>query len=205
MKKILILALSFSALITACNNSSGEQKNDNNQNSTSADVNADAPAGNAGFSCSINGKAITGQGIDEMQLQNTAFYYPDKDHEEYVLFKLYSTKDGNDTKPDYSFRIKCPAKVGTYVREGNKEFDAATMPGVTLDFLTGDHSKYWIGNGTKDIATVTITSITKTGITGTFSASMSLSNDTPNGAVKTISVTDGKFNIPFSTGNLRPE
>jgi hypothetical protein len=201
MKQIKILLPLFIVIIllNACKSSSSKA-----QESSASSANPLSGA-SAAFSCAINGKAITGQGVDEMQLRNTAFYYPDNNHTSYILFELYSTKDGNDPKPGYFFRIKCPAKKGTYVREGDKAFDADAMPDVTLDFLTGDQSRYRISISNKDIATVTITSITKTNITGTFSASMSLSNDTPNGTVKTVSVTDGRFDIPFSTGNIRPE
>jgi hypothetical protein len=42
-------------------------------------------------------------------------------------------------------------------------------------------------------------------VTGTFSGKFTLSSDTPNGTKKEVTVTDGKFDIPFSTGNIKPE
>jgi len=169
-----------------------------------ASSSATASTGDASFSCNINGAPITGSGIDDMQLRNSAFLYP----ENTVLFDLASTKNGDDQKPDYSIKIKCPAKIGTYIHVGDIEFNQATMPGLYVNHLVGNLESYMVcGPGAvknnADTAIVAITSISKTRITGTFSANMRNEN-TPDGQNRVI-VTNGKFNIPFSTGNLRPE
>ena len=71
--------------------------------------------GSATFSCDLDGVSITGSGIDEMQQRNTAFIYPVPVTGDHIMFTLASTKDGSDPKPDYSIRIYCPRKQGSFV------------------------------------------------------------------------------------------
>ena len=202
-----VVIIFLSILFFSCNrnnNANAAKENNANNTTASADASSASSTGDANFSCNINGASITGNGVDEMQLRNSAFLYP----ENTVLFDLVSTKNGEDQKPDYSVRIKCPAKTGTYTHVGDIEFAQATMPALYVDHLTGNFEKYLVcgvgaSNSNKDTAIVTITSISNTRITGTFSASMRNEN-TPDGENKVI-VTNGKFDIPFSTGNLRPE
>lgn len=166
-----------------------------------------AASADASVSFTLNGTAISGKGVDEMQFRNTAFLYADEGKGEQVLMFLYSTKDGADTKPDYCFRIKLPSKPGTYTQKGNESFDAKTMPGFTLDLLTGDFSRYWVGKtaANDNVATVTITGNDGKRVTGTFTATLGLSNDTPRGTIPKMVVADGKFDVPFSTSKVRPE
>lgn len=199
MKTLSIIVINLLVLgVLSCGSSNAGTANAGTDNASSSSTLK------ANFSCVLNGSAISGNGVDELQMRNTAFVYPDTENGNHVLFFLYTTKDGSDTKPAYSFRIKCPDKTGSYNFRGEDEFDAKTMPSVTLDYLTGDMSRYWIGNK-GDVVTVTISSIDASHITGTFHAAMSLSNDTPNGAVKKVTIGDGKFDIPFSNSKLRPE
>jgi hypothetical protein len=51
---------------------------------------------------------------------------------------------------------------------------------------------------------VTITTVSSTRVSGIFSGELTLSNDTPRGNKKEITLSDGKFDVPFSTGNIRP-
>jgi hypothetical protein len=165
---------------------------------TSAAAASPAADGNATFSCKIDGTPITGSGIDELQQRNTAFIYPVPVTGDHVMFTLASTKDGSDPKPDYSIRIYCPRKEGTYVIT-DADDDAENHNYVTVDFLSGDFSRYRMKS-----VTVTVTAIGNSRVSGTFSGTLSLSNDTPRGIKKEITLSDGKFDIPFSTGNLRP-
>jgi len=152
----------------------------------------------ATFSCDLDASSISGSGVDEMQQRNTAFIYPMPVTGDHVMFTLYSTKDGNDPKPDYSIRIYVPRKTGTYTIT-DADDDADNHNYVTIDFLSGDFSRYRQGN-----FTVTITSISSTRVSGTFSGKGVLSNDTPRGTKKEITLSNGKFDVPFSTGNIRP-
>jgi hypothetical protein len=51
---------------------------------------------------------------------------------------------------------------------------------------------------------VTITSLTAARVAGVFSGKMTLSPDTPNAPKKTVTVTDGSFDIPMATSKLVP-
>ena len=182
-----------SLLLFACNGK--DSKNPNKESDNTNASTSDAPAkGDASFSANLDGVNISGGKIDDMQLQNTAFIYPTADNSgKRLLFFLYSDKKGNDA---YSFRFSVPDKTGSFtknIRDG-QPFD------ITLDFLGGDLSRY-----TAKSVTVNITSVTASRITGTFSGKLALSIDTPNGTKKEVTVTDGKFDIPFSTGNIKPE
>ncbi len=189
--------LFFAIIISAClffscsGNNTSAQINRNTSDVSQAATNI---AGKASFSANLDGVNISGGKIDDMQLQNTAFIYPTADNSgKRLLFFLYSDKKGNDA---CSFRFSVPDKVGPFTKNihDGRPFD------ITLDFLGGDNSRYWA-----ETVTVNITSITAAKTGGTFFGKFSLSDDTPKGTKKEVTVTDGKFDIPFSTGNMKPE
>ncbi|MGH2646616.1 MAG: hypothetical protein ACRDE8_03570 [Ginsengibacter sp.] len=194
MKQIkLSIAIIFSAcLLFACNENSTQTKNNSNNPDNSQASNGDP--GKSSFSANLDGISISGGQIDDMQLQNTAFIYPTADNSgKKLLFYLYSDKKGNDS---YSFMFSVPDKTGPFTKNFHDDQPFA----ITLDFLGGDLSRYLAAP-----VTVNIISITATRVAGTFSGKLSLSSDTPNGTKKEVTVTDGKFDIPFSTGNMRPQ
>jgi hypothetical protein len=183
-----------SLLLFACNGKDSKTKANKESDNTNASTSDAASKGDASFSANLDGVNISGGKIDDMQLQNTAFIYPTADNSgKRLLFFLYSDKKGNDA---YSFRFSVPDKTGSFTKNlhDDQPFD------ITLDFLGGDLSRYTAGS-----VTVNITSVTASRIAGSFSGKFTLSNDTPNGTKKEVTVTDGKFDIPFSTGNIKPE
>ncbi|MBS1730453.1 MAG: hypothetical protein JSS67_06710 [Bacteroidetes bacterium] len=192
MKNLLFVISFFSiATFTACN-SNDSKSSGNAGNSESASSKNSSAQGS--FSATIDGEAISGGAIDELQLENTAFIYPTADNSgKRLLFFLHSDKKGDMA---YSFRFSVPDKTGAFTKKDrdNQPFD------ITLDFLGGDNSRY----GAEDV-TVNIISVNDKNITGTFSGKFLLGVDTPNGTKKEVTVTDGKFDIPFSTGNIKPE
>ena len=188
ISSVIILA----ALLFSCNGN--KSPNGNNSKTTDASAPSASSAGNSSFSANIDGEAISGGAIDDMQLANTAFIYPTADGTgKRLLFFLHSDKKGDMA---WSFRFSVPDKTGTFIKKDRDDqpFD------ITLDFLGGDNSRY----GAEDV-TVNIISVTSSRVTGTFSGKFLLGVDTPNGTKKEVTVTGGKFEVPFSTGNLRPE
>ena len=186
-------------LLVACagEKASNDSKHDNavsSTNSTSSDSSIDTTAS---FSATLDGVKIAGNGVDELQQANAAFIYPQaNDKSKRLLFFLRSTKDGSDTKPDFSFRFSIPDKEGAFtknIRDG-QPYD------ITLDFLTGDLSRYWA-----QAVTVNLTSVTASRVEGTFSGKFTLSDDTPRGSKKEVTVSDGKFDIPYSASKIKPE
>jgi hypothetical protein len=194
--KLFAVVVFSTCLLVACsrNNTQSNKDSASDRSATSGT----SSSGDASFSATIDGSNISGHGIDELQVKNTAFTYPggaDKASKR-LLFFLFSTKNGSDTKPDYSFRFSIPDKEGVFTKNlhDDQPYD------ITLDFLTGDLSRYW-----SQAVTVTLTSITASRVTGTFSGKFILSDDTPRGSKKEVTITDGKFDVPFSTGNVKPE
>lgn len=192
MKNLLfVIPFFLIATFTACK-SNDSKASGNIRNSESAP--SESSSAHGSFSATIEGETISGGIIDDLQLQNTAFIYPTADNAgKRLLFFPYSDKKGDMA---YSFRFSVPDKTGAFTKKGRdgQPFD------ITLDFLGGDNSRY----GAEDV-TVNIVSVNNKNVTGTFSGKFLLSSDTPKGTKKEVTVTDGKFDIPFSTGNIKPE
>ena len=179
----------------------------NNSSSTGKDSVADNASasgttspGSASFSATVDGTAISGNEIDEMQLQNTAFIYPPQNNKpQTVLFFLYSTKKGDDY---YSFRFSLPDKEGVYHATKGTYDESHSSIRLDLNLKSADnYARY-----NEDSVTVSIDKLTSTRISGTFSGKLRLSDDTRSKPYKDkVMITDGKFDIPFSTGNIKPE
>jgi hypothetical protein len=143
---------------------------------------------------------VSGNVIGDLQLTNTAFVYPASDESpQRLLFFLNSNKKGEDF---YSFRFSMPDKEGTYNFTHETDEDCHCYIRLDNYLRSADNfSRY-----DEDSVTVIINKITSTRVSGTFSGNLKLSDDTRSKPYKPrVSITDGKFDIPFSTGNLRPE
>jgi hypothetical protein len=195
--KLLAAIITSSCLLLACSgNSSSSKSND----PTPGNAATSGSSSDASFSATIDGTPVSGNEIDEMQTTNTAFIYPPQNNKpQTVLFLLYSTKKGDDY---YSFRFSLPDKEGVY--HATKGTYNESHSSVRLDFNLKSADNYARYN--EDSVTVTIDKITSSRISGTFSGALTLSDDTRSKPYKSqVIVTDGKFDIPFSTGNVGPE
>ena len=196
--KILSGVFVSSCLLFACSGSSSTSaaKDSVPGNSTAAETSS----GNASFSVNIDGTPVSGGPIDDMQLGNSAFIYPPRNNgPQTVLFDLVSNKKGDDY---YSFRFSLPDKEGVY--HATKGTYDESHSSIRLDFNLKSADNYARYN--EESVTVTIAKITSSRISGTFSGKLRLSDDTRSKPYKdNVMITDGKFDIPFSTGNLRPE
>jgi hypothetical protein len=195
--KLLAAIITSSCLLLACSgNSSSSKSND----PTPGNAATSGSSSDASFSATIDGTPVSGNEIDEMQTTNTAFIYPPQNNKpQTVLFLLYSTKKGDDY---YSFRFSLPDKEGVY--HATKGTYNESHSSVRLDFNLKSADNYARYN--EDSVTVTIDKITSSRISGTVSGALTLSDDTRSKPYKSqVIVTDGKFDIPFSTGNVRPE
>jgi hypothetical protein len=198
MQKLKLIAIisAFSYLLYSCsgNNSPSTNKeagDNSSTNSTSSD---------ASFSVTIDGVPVSGGTIDDMQLQNTAFIYPPHDNvPQTVLFDLLSNKKGDDF---YVMRFSLPNKEGEYHATSDNYSQYHTS--VTLDLNLRSSNNFARYN--QDSFTVTINKMTSSRISGTFSGVLKLSPDTRSQSYKSkVTILDGKFDIPFSTGKVRPE
>ena len=196
--KLLSAILVASYLLVAC---SGRSSASASREAASDDPTTPGSSpGDASFSVIIDGTTVSGNVIDEMQLTNTAFIYPASENSpKRLLFFLNSNKKGDDF---YSFRFSFPDKEGVY--KFTKQTDGDCHCSLLLDnnLKSSDNfSRY-----DADSVTVTIDKITSTKVSGTFSGILKLSDDTRSKPYKkNVIISGGKFDIPFSTGNLRPE
>jgi len=159
-----------------------------------------AASGNASFSAVIDGQSVAGKGTDELQLKNTAFIYPAQGNtDKYLLFDLQSDKNGDDF---YGFRFYTADKEGEFTVENAKK--SGYRCSIRLDFNLRSQDNFAVYTG--DSVTVTIQKITSTGMSGTFAGEFKLSDLSRSKPYKNkVNVTNGQFEIPFSTGNMRPE
>ena len=197
------LKLFFAILLPShllCSCGSNTNANAGKENASTSSSNTNASPADASFSATIDGKSIAGGKVDELQLTNTVFLYPDgEDKNKILLFDLASDKNGEDF---YSLRFYVINKEGAQTITSNGGSERKYY--VRLDFNLRSADNFAIYNG--DSLIVTINKITSSRVTGTFSGAFTLSNDSRSKPYKSpVVVTDGKFDIPFSTGNLRPE
>ena len=185
---IPMMALALSSCSNKTNVSKAESGASRSDMNESSGVSA---LGKATFSALIDGQRVSGGAIDEMQQQNAAHTIPGSGTQpEYLLFYLFDTKEPNDPHFGHSFRVYVPKQVGP-----------ASNAHLTLNvILDSDHAAIY-NSSTPSIA---ITSLTATRVSGTFSAKMSLSPDTPNAPKKEVTVTEGQFDIPMATSTIVP-
>jgi hypothetical protein len=188
----------FSAsVIAACHNGNSTAAGDTVSNKGASNA---ASSGNASWSANIDGQDVTGKGVDGLQLLNTAFIYPAQgDKDKYILFDLHSVKTGDDF---CGFRFYCPDKEGDFAVEDAKKNGYRCSVRLGFDFKSVDNFGIYYADSVK----VVIGSISSTSMSGTFSGEFKLSDLSRSKPYKNrVLVTNGKFDIPFSTGNLRPE
>ena len=197
--KLLSAVIISSFFLAACSGNSTASSDKDSIATKQASSGTSSPA-NASFSANIDGTPVSGNQIDDLQMQNTAFIYPaTNESPERVLFFLYTNKNGDDF---YYFRFSFPAKEGVY--KFTHETDEDCHCYLMLDYDLKSRKYYPRYN--EDSVTVTIDKLTSSRIAGTFSGRLRLSDDTRAETYKNnVMITDGKFDIPFSTGNLRPE
>jgi hypothetical protein len=152
------LMLLFFSLLSCSGNESGGKNTAAAKDSSQKNI----PAAGTGFSCFVDGVAVSGNAIDEMQLQNTAFIYPGDGDGKRLLFMLVSSDHFLNAKKGYFFKMRCPDLEGTYVRAGMD--DRKTKCHITLSIGGGDLPDFL-----DDSVIFTINSITSTRLTGTFS------------------------------------
>jgi hypothetical protein len=151
----------------------------------------EAALGTATFSALVDGERVSGGAIDEMQQQNAAYTIPSGGSQPaYLLFYLFDTKAADDPHFSHSFRVYVPKQVGT-----------ASNAHLNLNvILDTDHSARYDSS----TPSITISSLTASRVSGTFSAKMVVSPDTPNAPKQQVTVTEGRFDIPMATSTIIP-
>ena len=146
--------------------------------------------GDAHFSCIIDGQAVSGGAIDQIQFYNTGSIV-DVDQGKELLFYLNDAKSAETTSDfAHALRFAIPYKTGT-VSFGPDEDGW----GIEVDIKPDkDHQATYFS----DSFTVNVSSLSATRTAGTFSGKFKLSEDAfSSDYKKEIEVTDGKFDIPM--------
>jgi hypothetical protein len=145
----------------------------NSQGNTS---NENTSTGNASFSCKVDGKDFSGKGTD--QITNAAFV-----HAPGIIYFTLSPILAGQSGPPYGFGFEVPDK-GTIIIRGveNPDYSIGYTP-INTD-----------NNYECKEMTFTIISSGTSRVTGTFSGTLIEPKTGRN-----VPVTDGKFDIPYST------
>ncbi len=202
MKQIKIfLAIFFSScLLFSCSGTN----NDNAGNSGTSASGADAVKDGGSFSILINGVKVSGGATDEMQIPNEAFIYPAGSLPRFKNEIVYFTLSPDKTDENYyTLKFIFPDKTGTYNKTKNSsDCDCA----LVIDLFSGNNTGI-LATYLEDSITTTINTISASTVAGTFSGkfTVSLSDGLGKNQKPVLMVTDGKFNIPFSKGKVRPE
>ena len=163
-------------LFLSCSDAAADNKATGNTvtDNTAAGNTAD---GNASFSAKIDGVNFSAnKGSDNL---NAAFRL--KEGEKHLFFMLTDIDN-----PIQKLNFEIPAKVGATT--------ITILPRYSYTgFVNKDLAPY-----DDDGVTITINSLTSTRVSGTFSGTYKVEAGWPK-AKPTVQVTDGKFDIPFST------
>ena len=202
--KSLSLIISLSVFLLACSGNLFPGTSKGNDSRTASKVNDShttseptSPPGEAHFSCVIDGQPVSGGAIDKLQEFNTAFIV-DVDQGKELLFYLTDSKGPETTvNPLHKLRFAVPNKTGSSSFGPDEE-----GWGIEVDINTDkDHPATYFS----DSFTIDISTLSSTRVAGTFSGKFTLREGAlSQNAKKEIEVKDGKFDIPFSTGNMRP-
>lgn len=195
------LTVTLSAILwTACGNSSSTPTTAAGNATTTPTATPAAAGGgaNGSFSAVFDGIPVSGTGTDQpLQQLNSAFVYDSDSGQTKLLIDLCTWKNPDEGKFTHSIRFWAPNETGTWTIDENSPLH--NKYSLYLDVDTGSMSRFTMGT-----FTLTITSVNGTHVTGTFSAHLTLSNDTPRGPKKSMDVTDGKFDVPIATSKVRP-
>jgi hypothetical protein len=169
------------SVFIACSGASGSNGSKDNASgpvpAAASDAGSSSGGGNASFSCKLDGVDFSSnKGTDNL---NAAFRLATG--ERHVFFMLCDPDN-----PVQKLNFEVPGQA------------SSTTVTITPKYAYGGYTnKDWVSYN-DDGLTVTISSISATRVSGTFSGKYKAPANTPN-AKPEIEVTDGKFDIPFST------
>lgn len=151
----------------------------NNANSTTGAATTGNSADAASFSAIVDGTPFSANtGTDNL---NAAFRV--KDDKGIRLFFMLT----NPENPVQKFNFDLPDHIGSTT--------VSILPKESFEGYINKDMVVYLSDG----VTINLTSMSATRISGTFSGRYKLENEKTANAKPSIQVTDGKFNIPFST------
>lgn len=159
--------------------------------SNSPAASTSSSTGNTVFSYNLDGTKISGGKVDEEMRSNVAIISHSSDYDNKLSFFLNDAYIDNAEKYAHSLNFTIPDKTGTITIAADD--DNLRMQ---LFLATPADAKYtYILYGSESF-TVTVTDISASRVSGTFSGKVKKAEQ--QGAAKDeFTITDGKFDIPF--------
>ncbi|MEO8766199.1 MAG: hypothetical protein ABI416_17990 [Ginsengibacter sp.] len=188
----LFFATSISLIVSfaSCNSNKSDAANNKSEPSAQS-ASSSSSQGGAVFSYNLDGTKISGGGVDALMMNNVAALSKSDGNPDKLTFFLNDVNKENTETFSHSLRFQIPGTTGT----------VALTPGedhwhVELFLTTAEEGKYVVyGN---EAFNITVTNVTSTHVSGTFSGNVKLAKSTGAGINK-FTVTNGKFDIPVKS------
>ncbi len=190
--KFLSLTILSTVFLFSCSGNNGNDTSSSGDKETAPSSTATSSAGNASWSCVIDGQAVSGGQISSFQgpegYHGNEGHIVDVDQGKELLFYLSDTKS-TSSQGAHELRFAVPNKTGTSSFGPDED-----GWGIEVDIIVneGHTARY-----NSDSFTIDITSLSDTHVSGTFSGKFSLNGNITDTDKKEIEVTDGKFDVPM--------
>ena len=188
--KYLFFVTSFFIIVscTSCGNNNAAKENNTSNITTSSNASTTSSSqGDAIFSYNLDGTKISGGDVDAIKVSNVAYVTQSGEGNNISFFLNDAYKDNTETV-SHSLRFAIPGKTGTVALTADED-----TFNVQLFLASGEDGKYvtYANEG----FSVTVTNISATRVSGTFSGKLKLIENTGAGKDE-FTITDGKFDIP---------
>ena len=190
MKKIKLFAaiiIPLSLLLFACNSNKSNTNVGKEITADNTPATISSSSGDVVFSYNLDGTKISGGDVDALMMSNVAAVTQSDNGNKLSFFLNNAYKDNTETFA-HSLRFAIPGKTGTVALTADEDnFN------VQLFLASGEDGKYvmYANEG----FSVTVTSISATRVSGTFSGKLKLFEGT-SADKNEFTITDGKFDIP---------
>ncbi|MGI8951769.1 MAG: hypothetical protein ACR2FN_09330 [Chitinophagaceae bacterium] len=181
----------LSAILFSCSSNNAANKDSNTASSDNSNASNSSSSGNAVFSYSLDGTKVSGGEVDELQINNVAEIYQSDPSGKELIFLLNDGEQKNTDIVAHSLRFTIPYKTGVV----DLTADQQNSWNVELFLPSGQVVGSRLAYGQESFR-ITLTNISSTRISGTFSGAMKKSEVDKSSAKSEVTITDGKFDIP---------
>ncbi|HVZ96198.1 MAG TPA: hypothetical protein VG847_04940 [Chitinophagaceae bacterium] len=194
MKHLKFLTLIFlsTVFLFSCSGNTNNETSSSSDKKTTQPSTATSSAGDASWSCVIDGQPVSGGLTDNglaYDYQRNVAFIDDVDKGKELLFYLLDTKTA-DSPGVHTLRFSVPAKTG--VSSFGPDEDAWGIQ-ISID-VNKNHTAIY----NSDSFTINVTSLSASRVSGTFSGKFKFHGNIDDTDKNEIEVTDGKFDIPVS-------
>jgi hypothetical protein len=184
---IFVTTLFILVSCTSCSNNNASAAG-NKENAATVNPTSSASTGNAVFSYNLDGAKISGGEVDELMMNNAAFITK-SDNGDKLSFFLGDAYQKNTETFAHSLRFAIPDKTGAVTLTPDEDNWSVQL------FLGNNKDDKYVLYANENFS-ATVTNISATRVSGTFSGQLKLVESTGAGKSE-LAVTDGKFDIPI--------